>query len=103
MRTYEAVPGKLQKLNDRFEHITIGYFKKYNIKPIGFWTEDIGSSNRLIYILGFDSLSQRDAAWIKFRADKERIKAFAETEQEGPLVVNVHNTILKPTSYSAIK
>ena len=103
MRTYETMPGELQKLNDRFEHVTMGYFEKYNIRPIGFWTEDVGANNRLVYLLAFDNLAERDNAWARFRADKERIKAFAESEKDGPLVAKVYNTILKPTSYSQLK
>ena len=103
MRTYETIPGQLQKLNDRFEHVTLNYFEKYNIKAIGFWTEDVGANNRLVYLLAFDSLAQRDEAWARFRADEERIKAFAESEKDGPLVAKIYNTILKPTSYSQLR
>ena len=84
MRTYETIPGQLQKLNDRFEHVTLDYFEKYNIRAIGFWTEDVGANNRLVYLLAFDSLAQRDEAWARFRADEERIEAFAESEKDGP-------------------
>ena len=31
MRIYEAIPGKLPALNERFANITMGYFEKYNI------------------------------------------------------------------------
>ncbi len=103
MRTYETMPGKLQKLNDRFEHVTLGYFDKYNIRTVGFWTEDVGTNNRLVYLLEFDNLAQRDEAWAKFRADEDRIKAFDESEKDGPLVAKIYNTILKPTSYSQLK
>ena len=103
MRTYETIPGQLQKLNDRFEHVTLNYFEKYNIRAIGFWTEDVGANNRLVYLLAFDSLAQRDEAWARFRADEERIKAFAESEKDGPLVAKIYNTILKPTSYSQLR
>ena len=103
MRTYETIPGQLQKLNDRFEHVTLDYFEKYNIRAIGFWTEDVGANNRLVYLLAFDSLAQRDEAWARFRSDEERIKAFAESEKDGPLVAKIYNTILKPTSYSQLR
>ena len=38
MRIYHCAPGRLPALNDRFENITLGFFKKYGIEPIGFWT-----------------------------------------------------------------
>lgn len=103
MRVYEAFPGKLDALNQRFANITLPYFDKYRLKVIGFWTEDIGTNNTLVYILGFDSIGQREEAWQNFRADQERARAFAETEKDGPLVARITNKILKPTDYSPLR
>ena len=103
LRTYECMPGKMRALNDRFANVTLHYFEKYGITPIGFWTEDIGTNNTLVYILGFDSLGQREEAWQNFRADQERAWAFAETEKDGPLVARITNKILKPTDYSPLR
>lgn len=103
LRIYDIVPGKLPALNERFAGITMGYFEKYGIKVVGFWTDEIGSSNRLTYILAFDDIAQRDKAWTGFRADPERIKAFTETEKDGPIVARVTNTILRPTAYSPMQ
>lgn len=103
LRVYDAVPGKLPALNDRFANITLGYFKKHGIKPVGFWTDEVGVSNRLTYIVAFDDMAHRDRAWAAFRADPERVKAFAETERGGPLVTRIQNTIMRPTSYSPMQ
>jgi len=103
MRIYEAIPGKLPALNERFANITMGYFEKYDIKVVGFWTDEIGTSNRLTYILAFEDAGQRERAWTNFRADQERAAAFAETEREGPLVAKVINTIMRPTGYSPMQ
>ena len=103
MRVYEALPGKLPALNDRFANITLGYFEKYGLKVVGFWTEDVGTTNRLSYMLAFEDMAQRDQAWAAFRADTERAAAFAETEKDGPLVARITNTILRPTSYSPMQ
>src|SRR6266545_7940936 len=103
LRIYDAMPGKLPALNDRFANITLSYFEKYGIKVIGFWTDVIGISGRLTYMLAFDDLGHRDRAWAAFGADSDRIKAFAETEKEGLLVAKVENKILRPTAYSPLK
>jgi hypothetical protein len=103
LRVYEAIPGKLPALNERFAKITMGYFKKYGLKMVGFWTDEIGMSTRLTYMLAFDDMAQRDKAWAAFRADPERIKAFAETEKDGPLVARSTNTIMRPTAYSPMQ
>lgn len=103
LRIYDTVPGKLSALNDRFANITLGYFGKHGIKVVGFWTDEVGVSNRLTYLLAFEDMAQRDRAWSAFRADQERAQAFAETERQGPLVARVQNTILRPTSYSPLQ
>jgi hypothetical protein len=103
LRIYDAVVGKLPALNERFAKITLGYFEKYNIKVVGFWTDEVGLSNRLTYMLAFESEGQRETAWAAFRADADRIKAFAETEKGGPLVARVTNTLMRPTAYSPMQ
>jgi hypothetical protein len=103
LRIYEAIPGKLPALNERFAKITMGYFEKYGLKMVGFWTDEVGISNRLTYILAFDDMAHRDKAWAAFRADPERVKAFAETEKDGPIVARVINTIMRPTAYSPMQ
>ena len=103
LRIYEAVPGKLPALNERFAKITMGYFQKYGLKVVGFWTDEVGVNNRLTYILAFDDMAQREKAWAAFRADPDRTKAFAETEKEGPLVIRITNTIMRPTTYSPMQ
>ena len=103
LRIYDTIPGKLPALNDRFADITLDYFKKHGIKVVGFWTDDVGVSNRLTYMLAYDDMAHRDRVWPAFRADPDRLKAFAETERDGPLVARSQNTILRPTSYSPMQ
>jgi hypothetical protein len=103
LRVYDVIPGKLPALNERFAKITMGYFEKYGLKVVGFWTDEVGTNNRLTYILAFDDMAQREKAWSSFRADPERIKAFAETEKDGAIVARVTNTIMCPTAYSPMQ
>ena len=103
LRTYEAMPGKMQDLNQRFANITMKYFEKYGLNVVGFWTEDVGTSNTLQYMLAFEDMADRDRAWRAFRADDERAQALAETERDGPLVAHIVNRILRPTDYSPLQ
>jgi hypothetical protein len=103
LRIYDAMPGKLPALNDRFANITLGYFAKHGIKVVGFWTDVIGISGRLTYMLAFDDLGHRERAWATFSADSDRLKAFADTEKDGLLVAKVENRILRPTAYSPMQ
>jgi hypothetical protein len=103
LRVYDAVPGKLPALNERFAKFTMRYFEKYGIKVVGLWTDEVGATNRLTYILAFEDMAHRDKVWTAFKSDPERIKAFAETEKDGPIVVRVTNTIMRPTAYSPLQ
>ena len=103
LRIYETMPGRLPDLNARFADHTLGFFKRHGIHVVGFWTEDIGTSNQLVYMLGYDSLADREKKWAAFGADPDWSKVRAETEKDGPINARVRNMILKPTAYSPIQ
>ncbi len=104
LRVYHAAPGKLASLSRRFEMITTKMFDKHGIRALGFWTTIIGeSSTDLTYLLQWENLGERDVKWSAFQADPEWIRERAESESNGPLYTHVTNTILAPTSYSAMR
>ena len=100
MRIYYTVPGQLNKLNDRFANHTMGFFNKHGIGMLGFWTDLIGISNRLTYILSYDNMGDREAKWDAFQADKGWQEVRSETEKDGALVASVENSFLSLTPYS---
>ena len=103
LRVYDAVPGKLPALNARFQKVTMGSFAKHGLQVVGFWTDEVGTNNRLTYMLAFDDMAARDKAWATFRTDQERLKLFEESERDGPLVSRIQNTIMRPTAYSPLQ
>ena len=103
LRIYEAAPGKLPDLNARFANHTLGFFDRHGIKVVGFWTEEVGTSSNLVYILGYDDWADREKKWGAFMADPDWHKVKAETEKNGPLVDRLHNKLLRPTAYSPMK
>jgi hypothetical protein len=54
-------------------------------------------------MLKWDSLDDRAKRFAAFQNDPEWIAARGKTETDGPLVHSLANTILLPTSYSAVK
>ena len=91
-------------LNDRFANITLGFFKKYGIEQIGFWTTIAGPSNHaLTYLLKWESLAERETKWNAFQADAEWIAKRGETEAKQPIVERIENHFLTPTAYSALR
>ena len=104
LRIYHAMPGKLPALVDRFDKHTLALWKKHDIRPVGFWTVDIGENTNDLYdLLQWDDMSHRDSASAAFTADKKWIAVRAQTEKDGAIVSGVSRTILKPTAYSALK
>jgi hypothetical protein len=99
-RIYEAMPGKLPDLHNRFANHTLRLFENHGVTNIGYWTEVFGTSNRLVYMLGYPSLGDREKSWAAFQADPDWQRARAESEINGPLVVKTYARILRPTAYS---
>ena len=89
---------------EAFETTTVRLFEKHGIRQLGFWTVAIGeSSSDQIYILQWESLAERDKRFAAFQSDPEWIEARRKSEEDGPLVVSVVNSILSPTSFSAAR
>jgi hypothetical protein len=104
LRVYQCIPGKLPALLKRFETKTLDVWKKHGIRPTGFWTVLIGDGNNdLHYLLAWESLAERDKKWAAFQSDPEWITARAKTEEDGPIVGNIVNQLLVPTSFSSVK
>jgi hypothetical protein len=104
LRVYHALPGRLPDLLNRFEKTTLRLWDKHGIKQVGFWTVAIGESNQdLVYMLEWTSMADRDARWASFQADPEWIEARRVSEQGGPLLASISNSILRPTAFSALR
>jgi hypothetical protein len=104
LRTYEAMPGRLPDLQRRFRDHTIGFFEKHGMKVIGFWTYLFGETNdKLVYMLAYDSLAERERAWAAFQADPDWIRVRTESDQGGPVVARLKAEILVPTDFSPLK
>ena len=104
LRVYHAMPGKLNPLVDRFRKTTVPIWKRHDIRPVGFWTVDIGeNTNDLFYMLQWDDLAHRERATAAFQGDKEWIAARDQSEAAGPLISGVTRTLLRPTDFSGLR
>jgi hypothetical protein len=104
LRVYDCAPGRLPDVLRRFETITLPLWDKHGIKQAGFWTTLIGEhSQRLTYLLAWESLAERERKWNAFMADPDWLAARAQTEANGAIVARVTNQILAPTSFSAVR
>ena len=104
LRVYHCLPGRLPALVKRFETVTVRLFEKHGIRQLGFWTVAIGESNQdLVYILQWETLADRDRRFAAFQSDPEWIEARRKSEEDGPLVSSISNSILTPTAFSAAR
>ena len=104
LRVYHCVAGRLPAIIKRFDTVTCRLFEKHGIKQVGFWTVAIGeSSSDLVYMLQWESLADRDKKFAAFAGDPEWKEARAKSEADGPIVDSITNSILMPTSFSALK
>ncbi|GAC1408660.1 MAG: NIPSNAP family protein [Burkholderiaceae bacterium] len=104
MRIYHCAPGRLPALNKRFETVTLKFWEKYGIEQVGFWSTLVGNSNQsLTYLLRWESLSDRERKWNAFASDPDWLAQRAASEAEAIIVERIENTLLNPTSYSALR
>ena len=104
MRIYHCVPGRLPDLNKRFETATLKIWERHGIRPVGFWTVLVGSSNQdLYYMLEWKDMAERERVWNAFQSDPEWLAKRAETEKNGPIIASFSNSFLAPTAYSKLK
>src|SRR5277367_2162414 len=100
LRTYYAMPGKLEDIHKRFRDHTLQIFAKHGMTVVGFWGpvyKKDGSEDRLVYMLSFKDRADRDAKWKEFGSDPEWQKVSKESEANGKLVQKVENVFLYDT------
>ena len=103
-RVYEAIPGKLPELHNRFRDHTLGIFERHGMVNVGYWTPSVGDyTDRLVYILAHESAEARQRSWEAFYVDPEWQRVKAESEANGPLVSRIFNSLLAPTDYSPLQ
>ncbi len=103
LRIYRTVPGRLPALLARFQNHTLRIWDRLGIRQAGFWTTLVGeSSSDLTYLLAWASLAEREQKWAAFMADPEWQQVRADSEQDGPINLNVSNQLLAPTAFSAV-
>jgi hypothetical protein len=79
--TYHCLPDRLPALLDRFRSHTLELFARHGFRPLGFFTTEFGARRpELTYLLAWDSLDRRMAAWSAFRDDPDWIAARTKSE-----------------------
>jgi len=107
LRIYEAVTSARLRVFQRvFAERTLPLLTKHGVQVVAGWDTLVGPDTpRLLYLLAFEDLAERQACWDAFYADPEwpRIQEDALDGARGPLLARTRNEILRPTSYSPLQ
>jgi hypothetical protein len=103
MRTYYAMPGKLDDLQKRFREHTLTIFNRHHMKSVGYWVPQDNKDNVLIYILEHTSKEDALKNWKAFSEDPEWKEVAKASEVNGKLVDHVVRVWMDPADYSAMK
>ena len=103
LRTYESHSEKaaINKVK-MFDAGEVPIFRKTGLTPIFFGETVIGPKMpNLVYMLTFDNMAARDAAWMKFGQDPDW-KTLSADPQYRDNVSAISDIILRPATYSQI-
>ncbi len=106
LRTYESNNSEtLARKIGMFNEAEISIFRGVGMTPVFFGETIVGPKMpNLTYMLAFDSLSDREKAWDRFRKDPAWLKLRARPELADTLIVsNISNRILRPLPGSDIR
>ena len=100
MRTYYAMPGKLDDLLARFRNHTVTLFNKHGMTNLGYWVPIDNKDNKLVYVLAFPSREARNTSFKDFGADPDWKAAAKASEEKGKLVAKIDSVFLTATNFS---
>jgi hypothetical protein len=106
LRTYESLNEKAGRRKVKmFDDGEAAVFRRVGMEPVFFGQAIVGSNlPSLSYMLSYENLSARDAAWSKFSADPEWQKIRSQPGlSDAEIVSNITNSILRPTNYSQVR
>ena len=105
LRTYHALPGRLEALIARFRDHTTKLFEKHGMRNVGYWVpaDAPASQNILIYILEHDSREAAKKSWDDFQNDPEWKKVRDASEADGKIVEKIDSVYMTPTDFSKLQ
>ena len=103
LRTYTAVPGRLDALHGRFKDHLLGFFQKHGMTNVIYFKPMDAplSETTLIYLVSHESREAAKASWSAFQNDAEWKKV--SSTGGGAMSSKVESVFLEPTDYSPMK
>lgn len=97
LREYTLAPGMTATFINRWVEHVARIFERHDIKTVLFLDPVTGPSNKVMFILEWGSLAEREERWNAFKADPEWIREAQESEKNGPIVLYNTCTIMRGT------
>jgi len=101
-RMYTAHPGKLPAWLKLYEEVGGPCSARHLGPPIGFFTVEFGTINRVLFVRGFDDIDDRERQIAAREADPEWVRFRTETAKIGPLAMQ-EAKLLKTVPFSPIQ
>lgn len=99
LRTYQIFPQTRDAFHVRFRDHATRIMKRYGFRIQAMWETGEGDALAFVYLLAWQDEAEMNAAWNAFMADEEWAEVKRNTK-ETPIVGNIDDQILHPTSYS---
>jgi hypothetical protein len=100
LRTYTALPGRMDALLARFRDHTVALFETHGMHSVGYWVP-VDDPDKLVYILRHDGDPNQN--WAAFQADQTWQAAKAASVVDGEIVAHIDSAFLTPTSFSDLQ
>jgi len=100
LRTYQLKMGGIPQYLAIAEKRLLPVLSEHGLKPVGFWTTDIGTLNEVVHLWAYQDLNERQENWAKWAKDPRRPEFLKELSQ---VIVSQSNKILSPTSFSELR
>lgn len=103
LRKYDAVPGKIDALLERFRNHAAPLFEKHGMANIGFWVEldeDGRRTDTLVYLVAHASREAARESWASFWEDPDWVAVRTTGEQ---VTANATSAFLDPADFSDLR
>ncbi|HTV73705.1 MAG TPA: NIPSNAP family protein [Candidatus Acidoferrales bacterium] len=101
LRTYTVAPGKLKAYLEAYEREGYPIHIRYLGEPIGYFTTEVGTLNRVVHLWKYESMAEREQRRAALEVDPDWV-AWRRKSAEGGYLVHQENTILTSTRFSPI-
>ena len=99
-RTYQMKMGCVPQYLEIIETKLLPILAEHGLKPVGFWTSEIGTLNEVCHLWSYKDLNERMEKWGKWASDPRRPEIIEVFSQ---IILSQTNKILKPTAFSELK